>query len=44
VEWLLKDKGVRTICVHGDNPRAVLFVRELRAALERNGIVMRAFS
>jgi 5-oxoprolinase (ATP-hydrolysing) subunit A len=44
VEWLLKEKGVRTVCVHGDNPQAVRFVRELRAALERKGIVIRAFS
>src|SRR5438876_2413863 len=44
VEGLLEKKGVRTICVHGDNPQALRFVRELRAALERKGIVIRAFS
>jgi len=44
VEWLIHDKGVQTICVHGDNPRALAFVRELRAALERQGIAVRAFA
>ena len=42
VEWLLNERGVRTICVHGDNPRAVQFVRELRDALTRKGIAIRA--
>jgi UPF0271 protein len=42
-EWLLREKGVRTLCVHGDNPQAVAFVRELRDALSRNGIVIRRF-
>jgi UPF0271 protein len=43
VEWLLRDKGVRTLCVHGDNPRALAFVRELRAALLRQGLVITRF-
>jgi UPF0271 protein len=43
VEWLIRDKGVQTICVHGDNPRAVAFVRELRTALDRQGIAVQAF-
>jgi UPF0271 protein len=42
-EWLVREKGVRTLCVHGDNPQAVAFVRALREALERQGIVVRAF-
>jgi UPF0271 protein len=42
-EWLLRDKGVRTLCVHGDNPQAVAFVRTLRAALERRGVAIRPF-
>jgi UPF0271 protein len=33
VVWLLRDKVVQTICVHGDNPRALEFVRELREKL-----------
>jgi UPF0271 protein len=42
-EWLLREKGVRTLCVHGDNPRAVAFVQELREALTRQGIAIRKF-
>lgn len=44
VEWLLRERGVQTICVHGDNPQAVGFVRELREALTRQGIEIRAFA
>jgi UPF0271 protein len=42
-EWLLREKGVRTLCVHGDNPHALEFVRELRAALGKRGIVIAKF-
>ena len=42
-EWLLREKGVRTLCVHGDNPQAVVFVRELRDALVRRGFTIRRF-
>jgi UPF0271 protein len=42
-EWLMGDRGVRTLCVHGDNPRAVEFVRHLREALARAGITVRRF-
>jgi UPF0271 protein len=44
VQWLVHERGVRTICVHGDNPRALAFVRELRQALTRQGIAIRAFA
>jgi 5-oxoprolinase (ATP-hydrolysing) subunit A len=37
VNWLLRERGVRTICVHGDNPRALDFVRLLRADLLQAG-------
>jgi UPF0271 protein len=43
VEWLMHERGVRTLCVHGDNPQAVLFVRELRHALENQGITIQKF-
>jgi UPF0271 protein len=43
VQRLIAENGVRTICVHGDNPRAVEFVRELRTALSDKGIVIRPF-
>jgi UPF0271 protein len=42
-EWLLREKGVQTLCVHGDNPQAVAFVRTLREALQRQGIAIRPF-
>ena len=34
---------IRTLCVHGDNPAAVAFVRALRAALLGAGFSIRAF-
>ena len=43
VERLIRQRGVQTICVHGDNPRALDFVRELRTALTNQGIVIRPF-
>ena len=43
-EWLLRDKGVQTLCVHGDNPEAVAFVRALREELTRRGVTIRAFA
>jgi UPF0271 protein len=44
VEWLVRERGVQTLCVHGDNPQAVVFLRELRAALTRQGVTIRAFA
>src|SRR5215467_3792214 len=41
---LLRERGVRTLCVHGDNPEAVAFVRALRRALEQAGYTIRAFA
>jgi len=43
-EWLLREKGVRTLCVHGDNPKALAFVKALRQALERQDFTIRAFA
>jgi UPF0271 protein len=43
-QWLLREKGVRTLCVHGDNPQALAFVRELRRALLEQGWTIRAFA
>ena len=43
-EHLLRERGVRTLCVHGDNPQAVAFVRALRAELVRQGHTLRAFA
>lgn len=39
---LLKGGRVQSLCVHGDNPQALTFVRELRSAMEAQGIVIRA--
>jgi 5-oxoprolinase (ATP-hydrolysing) subunit A len=44
VTWLISEKKVRTICVHGDNPQALDFVRQLRDILQRAGFEVRAFA
>jgi 5-oxoprolinase (ATP-hydrolysing) subunit A len=41
---LVSDHGVQTLCVHGDNPHAVAFVRALREALSAAGFTIRAFA
>jgi UPF0271 protein len=43
-DWLIRERGVQSLCVHGDNPQALLFVRELREALVRGGLMVRAFA
>jgi 5-oxoprolinase (ATP-hydrolysing) subunit A len=43
VEWLIRDKGVETVCVHGDNPQALDFVRELRHSLVEAGFCIEAW-
>jgi UPF0271 protein len=42
--WLIQDHGVRTLCVHGDSPNALTFVRALRTALIEAGFAIRAFA
>lgn len=44
IEWLVREKGVRTICVHGDNPDAVAFTKAVRAALLERGFTLKAFA
>jgi UPF0271 protein len=44
VVWLLRERRVRTICVHGDNPQALDFVREVRAALTTAGYRISPFN
>jgi UPF0271 protein len=44
VEWLIREKGVRTICVHGDNPQAVAFTKAVREALLARGFTLKAFA
>jgi UPF0271 protein len=40
----LLQRGVQTLCVHGDNPRAVAFVRALREAFLRHGHTIAPFA
>lgn len=41
--WLVRQLGVQTLCVHGDNPRALEFVRRVRASLTDSGYRIRGF-
>lgn len=43
-EWLIGEKGVRTICVHGDNPQAVAFTKAVREALLARGFTLKPFA
>jgi 5-oxoprolinase (ATP-hydrolysing) subunit A len=43
VDELMRTRHIRTLCVHGDNPQALAFVRQLREALTRQGIDIRHF-
>lgn len=43
-EWLIQERGVRSLCVHGDNPHALDFVRQLRGQLQERGHTLRAFA
>jgi UPF0271 protein len=44
VQRLIAEQGVRTICVHGDNPEATEFVRAVREELLRSGVELRPFA
>src|SRR5262249_27020233 len=41
--WLVRERGVRSLCGHGDNPEALGFVRHLPQGLELRGYVVRPF-
>lgn len=41
-EALIQTRQVKTLCVHGDNPQALAFVRRLRQAFESRGFHIRA--
>jgi len=43
VEWLVKEKRVQTICVHGDNPDAVAFTKAVRSSLLDRGFELKYF-
>jgi UPF0271 protein len=42
-ERLMQSQHVRTLCVHGDNPQAVAFVRRLREGLDSHNIHIHRF-
>ena len=44
VEWLVREKHVQTICVHGDNPQAIAFATAVRVALLSRGVTLKAFA
>jgi UPF0271 protein len=44
VRRLIADQGIQTICIHGDNPGAVGFVRAVREELLRTGAELRPFA
>jgi 5-oxoprolinase (ATP-hydrolysing) subunit A len=44
VEWLIGQQKVRTVCVHGDTPGAVEFVRAVRGFLLDRGHELKAFA
>jgi UPF0271 protein len=44
VRRLIADHGVRTVCVHGDNPEALAFVKAVREELLRAGAELRPFA
>ena len=44
VEWLIREKQVRTICVHGDTAGAVEFVKAVRGFLRDRGHEVKAFA
>lgn len=43
-ERLIREQGIRTLCVHGDNPKAVAFVKALREALLQRGFTLKPFA
>jgi UPF0271 protein len=44
VEWLVRERRVRTVCVHGDNPDAVAFTKAVRDALVSRGFALKPFA
>lgn len=44
VQRLIAEQGIRTICVHGDNPKAIQFVQTLRDALLQQKFQIRPFA
>jgi UPF0271 protein len=43
-EWLVNEKNVRTLCIHGDSPGAVEFAAAVRQCLLDRGFTLKAFA
>jgi len=43
-ERLIREQGVRTVCVHGDNPQTVVFAKAVREALLARGFTLKPFA
>lgn len=43
-EWLCRERGVQTLCVHGDSPGAIEFTSRVRQHLLACGFEIRAFA
>lgn len=44
IEGLVRDHGVRTVCVHGDSPGAVAFARAVRDGIAARGFRLKPFA
>ncbi len=43
LDWLIRKRGVRTICIHGDSPHALAFATKVREAILAKGHILKAF-
>ncbi len=43
LDWLIRERGVRTICIHGDSPHALAFATKVREAILGQGHILKAF-
>ena len=44
IERLVRERGVKSVCVHGDSPGAVAFTAAVRDGLLARGFTLRAFA
>ena len=43
LDWLIRERGVRTICIHSDSPHALTFATKVREAIIVRGHTLKAF-
>jgi len=43
LDWLIRERGVRTICIHGDSPHALTFATKVREAILVQGHTLKSF-